>query len=89
MRRFYSLYESMKFLYDDMEQNPTAYSKQKKNEFIASMGKIDKRELLRAVYYLQPLVQGIAICQADTTLQMNSSVEKYSRLLFESCSRRR
>ena len=71
MRRFYSLYESMKSLYDDMEQNPTAYSKQKKNEFMASMGKIDKRELLRAVCYLQPLVQGIAICQADTTLQMN------------------
>ena len=56
MRRFYSLYESMKALYKDMKQNPTAYSKQKKNEFMASMGKIDKRELLRAVYYLQPLV---------------------------------
>ena len=52
MRRFYLLYESMKALYKDMEQNPTAYSKQKKNEFMASMRKIDRREHLRAVCYL-------------------------------------
>ena len=71
MRRFYSLYESMKSLYDDMEQNPTAYNIQKKNKFMASMRRIDNRELLRAVCYLQPLVQGIAFCQADITLQMN------------------
>lgn len=39
-------------LYDDMGQNPTAYNKLKKNEFTASMRKIDKGELLRAVCYL-------------------------------------
>lgn len=72
MRRFYSLYESLKSLYDDMEQNPTAYNIQKKNEFMASMRKIDKGELLRAVCYLLLLVQGIAICQGDTTLQVNA-----------------
>ena len=71
MCRFFSLFSALTALRDDMEESQKGYDAKLKAIFIDAMSNINKRQLLKLIHFLPPLLQGIHFCQRDSTLQIH------------------
>lgn len=65
---FFSLFSPFTALRDDMEEFQKGYDAKLKAKFIDAMSNINKRQLLKLIRFLRPLLQGIHFSHHNSTL---------------------